>query len=500
VAEYNDIPEGFTLASAGGAAPGNFSDLPEGFSVSPQEAPQQEPLSFLQRVKREMGLGARMVSEGTMDVVAPFADATGYLLNQPLRAYDALRSPSMSELITGKKESFRFPTNHSGEFSQTLTNAGLPEPQGGFEKAGNIVGRMATGAVASAPLTSAVMARLGFAPKAVNAPQVQKAPPAAPNPAAQTLQEAGVRLDQGQRTGGRFMQMLRSAVTNHPLTAGKQAEFGAAQQKDFNRAVLRSIGANADEATQTVMLAAKQRIGAIFNSIGSKGATFDDALQTELSTVMDDALRTVPQNSLQPVQRNVDDILNAVGKDGKINGETFIKIRSHLSELSDNADVGQVADRLESALISALERTHPGQKKLLADAVDQWRSMRIIQTAIGKGAERNISPLALSNAIGSRANQAMSVYGQGGDQGLVALAQAGRDVLPQVLPDSGSIPRGLMQAPLHAIASSPLYKAGQLALNAQPRNALATVPGYGVRLPNALAPAAVAGNALREPR
>jgi hypothetical protein len=45
----------------------------------------------------------------------------------------------------------------------------------------------------------------------------------------------------------------------------------------------------------------------------------------------------------------------------------------------------------------------------------------------------------------------MSVYGLGGDQDLVSLAKAGRNVLGEGLPQSGTIPRGLMQAPLQAI-------------------------------------------------
>ena len=140
-------------------------------------------------------------------------------------------------------------------------------------------------------------------------------------------------------------------------------------------------------------------------------------------------------------------------------------------------------------MLGALERTHPGQKAALQEAVDQWRSMRIIQTAIGRGAERDISPLRLSNALGTNQNAAMSIYGQGGDQGLVTLAQAGRSVLPQSLPDSGTIPRGLMQAPLRAIATAPLYRGAQNFLMRQPQ------PGSGV-LKNTLAPAVGAANSL----
>lgn len=454
--------------------------------------PEQPKASLGDQLKRSAGLGARSIVEGAMGVVNPFADLTGAVLNLPIQAYDKLRAPKLSELVTGKQPSFRFPTNHAAEQSAMLTNAGLPTPQGGMERAADILTQLVVGSVASAPATSAVMGRLGLLPDSIpSVPQPTPAPSRAATEPARVLEDAGIPLDQAQRSGGRFMQMLRSAVSNHPFTADRAADFAGTQQKAFNRAVLRSIGENADEATQGVMASAYKRIGSVFNGIGKQGAAFDDTLQAEIASIVDDASRTIPDSAMGPVTRNVDDLLNSVDEAGKISGEQFVKIRSHLSELSDNADVGRIADRLENAMLGALERTHPGQKQVLQDAIDQWRTMRIVQTAIGKGAERDISPLRLANAIATRQNQAMSVYGMGGNQDLVRLAQAGKSVLPQALPDSGTIPRGLMQAPVRAIVTAPLYRAAQNYLYRAP------LPAGGGVMRNALAPPAIgAANAL----
>jgi len=435
-------------------------------SPAVEQAQPAQPPSFTDQVKRTAGLSGRTLAEGAMNVVAPFADATGALLNRPLKWAGA---------------DYRFPEDHTAALSHHLTEAGLPKPETGAEKASDFVSQLLVGGAAGAPAATAVTAKMGL--NAV--PKVASTMSRASSPAARTLEDAGVPLDRAQRGGGRFMNMLRSAMTTHPFTADRAAKFTGQQQRAFNRAVLRSIGADADEATQPVMAAAKRRIGNVFNQIGSQGAQFDDALQSQLSSIVDDALRTVPESMMAPVQRNVDDILGAVGDDGKINGEAFIRIRSHLSELADNADVGTVAQKLEQSMLEALERTYPGQRQVLRDAADQWRSMRIIQTAIGRGAERDISPLRLSNAMGTNQNSAMSVYGQGGDQRLVSLAQAGRSVLPQSVPDSGTVPRGLMAAPLRAIATAPLYRAAQSRLLAQPGR---TPPGGGVlRSPRAVA-------------
>lgn len=417
---------------------------------------QQKP-SLGQRIGRQAGLGSRAILEGGMDVVAPFADLTGLTLNA---------------VLPGQP----FETGHSQAFSQALTGKGLPEPQGGSEKFSNVASRIITGAATGGPIASAVTKGLGL--PGTQALTAARAPQAA-TPAAQTLETAGVPLDRAQRQGGRFYQLLRSAVKDHPFSSQGFVNFAAKQQKAFNRAVLRSIGVNSDEATQEVMAVARKQIGQVFDDVGKQGAVFDDALQSQLAQVVDSARRTVVDSEIKPLLTNVDDILSAVDDAGRIGGDKFIKIRSNLSELSRGAGaLGQRAKDAEEALLSALERSHPGQRAILREAIDKYRNLKIIEPAIAKGTTADISPLRLSNAVGSTRNRAMSVYGRGGDQGLVSLAKAGREVLPEVLPQSGTVPRGMMQAPLRAVATAPLYKAGLARLLSQPS---ALPPGYGVR-------------------
>lgn len=417
---------------------------------------------------RQFALTGRAAVEGAYDLISPATNAIAGTMNLGLQAVG---------------NDYRFP-EQSQAFSQFLTQVGVPEPETSSERMGNIGGRLVTGVMAGAgPISNAISSR--FTPAAAQMPR-------ASTNAAQVLQDAGVPLDRSQRLGGRFRQMLRSAVTDHPLTAGRQAEFSEAQQRAFTRAVLRSVGAKADEATQDVMLAAKNRIGSVFDDIGKQGAMFDDALQTDLARIIGEARRTAVESDLAPLLKNVDDILNSVDDTGIINGEKFTRIRSLLSKLSKHPGIGQSADELEDALLGALERSHPGQKAALQDAVDQYRNLKIIEGAIGKGSERYISPRLLANAIATTRNRAMSIYGQGGDQGLVELAQAGRSVLPEVLPNSGTNPRGLMNAPLRAIATAPLYRAGQNYL-------LEQYPRASNALRGALLPSVGTANAIIEP-
>jgi hypothetical protein len=246
------------------------------------------------------------------------------------------------------------------------------------------------------------------------------------------------------------------------MTANRQQSFTTDQLKAYTRAVLNTIGEKADEASQSVMARAKLRIGSVFNSIAKKSpAMFDDALETDIAGTVQKASRILTDSELKVLQNNVDDILNAVDDTGHISGDVFNRISSTLGQLSKKKDIGHFARDIQESLFSSLERSSPADSEVLRIARQQWRSMNIIDDAIGKGVEKFISPLRLSNAVASRPNQNMSVYGAGGDQSLVRLAEAGRSVLPEGLPNSGTAPRGWLQSPLRAIATAPAYKGAQ---------------------------------------
>jgi hypothetical protein len=150
-----------------------------------QQQPAQPP-GVGQQAARQGGLGVRMVAEGGMDIVSPFADAVGIGLNALTSGYNAVQRRVNPEgydvTINGQKQhrSGQLPqlaqTQHSQNFSQMLTGAGLPEPQGGIEKGANIAGRIVTGMAAGGAIDDAVMGGLGYSTRAQQARQAQVAP------------------------------------------------------------------------------------------------------------------------------------------------------------------------------------------------------------------------------------------------------------------------------------------------------------------------------------
>ena len=253
------------------------------------------------------------------------------------------------------------------------------------------------------------------------------------------------------------------------MTAARQAGFAETQRRAFTKAVLRRIGEDSDQATQRVMNNARSRIGNVFQRVADKHpAMFDDALQNQIAETVQLASRELPANELKVLSNNVDDILNAVDNDGRIYGPAFKRIGSTLGNLSRRKDIGHFARDLQEALYASLERSDPSSAGLLQQARQQWRNLRIIEGTIGRGMDKYVSPSKLANAIATKSNRPMSVFGLGGDQTLVKLAEAGRQILPETLPQSGTIPRGLMQAPLRAIATWPAYHAIQTHMWAPP--------------------------------
>lgn len=85
--------------------------------------------SMLDRAGRQVGLAARAGVTGLTSIPAIGADVLGTILNLGIDAYNKTQTPSMSDLVTGKKQNLipRFePT--MGKIEQNLSAAGLPEP------------------------------------------------------------------------------------------------------------------------------------------------------------------------------------------------------------------------------------------------------------------------------------------------------------------------------------------------------------------------------------
>lgn len=269
--------------------------------------------------------------------------------------------------------------------------------------------------------------------------------------AADLLKSAGVPLDAAQQSGSPFLSRVKGSLSDNPFTVGGQVELAGKQKAAYNSAVLKTIGEDAKAATPDVMSTAKTRIGNVFDDVAERNpVAYDKPLETALTAIGHDANSQLQPGQLSVIQKQMDNILDkATTNGGAIDGAAYQNIKRGLDRLSggSDSDIGHFARQMRSALDDALERSAKGNEgdyAALIKARQQWRNMRLIEGAIDKEGTGDISPSRLANILGQKSNRSQSVYGNG-PQDLIGLAQAGKQIIPEKLPQSGTVPRAMMQ-------------------------------------------------------
>jgi hypothetical protein len=212
-----------------------------------QGAQAQSP-SVGQKFRHLADQGARMVAEGTMDIVSPWADLAALGLNSAL---------------PGKP----FPERHSQAFSQNLTQAGLSEPQGGVEKFSNIAGRMVTGAALGGWMDKAVMGGLGFASGTTQPAQT---------PAQRVLAESqkeGLVVPPAQvapRSVGATLEGMGGTLKTSQMAAARN-------QPIINTLAARAVGVTDEALTPEALQAIRSQAGDAYRVIRQAGTVVTDA-------------------------------------------------------------------------------------------------------------------------------------------------------------------------------------------------------------------------------
>lgn len=275
--------------------------------------------------------------------------------------------------------------------------------------------------------------------------------------AVNTLLDAGVPLDAAQRSGSRGATALKRAVADNPMTAPAQAAFVEHQGRAFTRAVLGTIGENADSATSDVMGAARARIGRVFDDVAERNPVrYDGQLNHDIATLSHQAHRELVPADYSVIGNQVSDIFEKAQQgNGHIDGAAYQNLRTSLGRVAEQrSPLGHWAGQLRGVLDDALQRSADGEDlAALRTARSQYRRMLQIEGAIDNEGGGMISPSKLANSLGTKSNRAQSKYGRG-DQTLVELAHAGKRLLPDKFPNSGTAARiGAQLAPALAVGS-----------------------------------------------
>jgi len=278
--------------------------------------------------------------------------------------------------------------------------------------------------------------------------------------AVKTLRDAGVPLDAAQATGSALLGRVKAALSDNLFTSGAQQEFSGVQKQAFNKAISKTMGEDADKITPAVIASAKENIGKVYDDVASRvNIQVDNTFKNALNQIDDNALHTLEESQYKVIKRNLDDVIAKADKNnGYIDAAQYKNLKTRLDTLSGNAnsDVANLGRELRDVLNKGLSDSAEfyGNKQdvaLLKQANKNWGNMRKIEDIALKNPEGDISPSLLYNSLTTKSKR-NAFYAD--DPQLAKLAAAGKIVLPEKLPNSGTIARGLAQAAVPAAAGA----------------------------------------------
>lgn len=297
--------------------------------------------------------------------------------------------------------------------------------------------------------------------------------------AVDTLTKAGIPLDLAQQTGNRIALTMKNIIADNPIIG--PSAFPEEQGRSFNRAVLKTMGVNNPAVTAAdddTMAAGRKTITDTMDNVAARNpVNYDNQLQGDLATIEKDAQGQLPDSDLGPIRAHMDNILqSAANNNGQIPGAVYQKINSQLGKLTKDPRYAPVVGDIKEALDDALQRSaNPDDARALSTARQHYRAMKQIEGAIDPSTG-DISPAKLLTQVNTKANRNQSLYGQG-DQSLVDLAKAGKNVLAPTNPNSGTARRLAGMAAMGAVAGG-----GDELIHGDPSEAL-KVGAVGAALP-----------------
>ena len=246
--------------------------------------------------------------------------------------------------------------------------------------------------------------------------------------AVQTLEDAGVSMTTGLRSGSPRLMALEGSV-----------EVPLETKRTLTTATMRTMGSDSTLATSAAMRNVKDRLGKVFDKADN---VIDDVPSTETAVrankVIEDHLGTSATGDVPPFLMDVnDEILNAAAAGKPISNKKIQNMRSRLRKVMNGADDPLVYESaflmngvVDDFMIESVRRTQPKLVPELMEARDQYRSyltaMRALKTRGSDSAGGYISPAMLAGALRNREGDSY-ILGTGSE--LADLGRAAEEVI-----------------------------------------------------------------------
>jgi hypothetical protein len=271
------------------------------------------------------------------------------------------------------------------------------------------------------------------------------------------LERAGIKLNAAQKTDSGALKQVQRYVANNPFTQPKEAARIASQRSQYTKAVLKTINADGTEASEATIKDAAARIVKPYDEILPKHSFRPSSkVLGEMDTVSHEARLALGADN--GITRIIDDIKSHVQQNGKITGEYYKSRRTMLLGMQREAGVSPHAVKLREGLDKVFKNViGPDEAARLTEADKLYSRLVKIEKAIDP--DGSINPAKLWNAVNDKAGRRATQRGTG-DKAVAQLARAGKNVLIEKMPDSGTASRVGLQAAPAAIGGGLGYLTG----------------------------------------
>lgn len=270
--------------------------------------------------------------------------------------------------------------------------------------------------------------------------------------AANLLQQEGIPVTAGQRTGSNWLRYRESE-----LGGARAADIMDDQARAFTDAAMRRAGGSG-LADGDNLRALQSTLSQGFDDISARNAlTLDTPMARDILGTLNEYNAVLPTEQkaiLGNIASDVVERMKAGG--GKLSGKDYQTIRSRLTTRAHNArgsdnELAAAYRGLRDALDRGMERSiNPGDAGKWGELRRQWGNLKVLERAATGGGEDAalgmISPARLRMAASS-GNQGAYARGQGD---FADLAKAGQAVMTP-LPNSGTAQRMAAQGIAAAI-------------------------------------------------
>lgn len=283
--------------------------------------------------------------------------------------------------------------------------------------------------------------------------------------ASDAAERLGVKLTAGEASGNRALKWAEAASADMPIASGIASKRMAANDKAISQAATRALGQQADEVSESVLAAARDRISGEYRRIL-------DPLQVTLDKSFSAEVKAITGSKVMKELRDesVDALLapfqNLPAGKVKVSGEWFQQNKTALDDAIrsayNNGQPGKARalERFESALDRAARRSMgPDASDAYDAARKQWANLRMLET--GKVVDGGkVMPGRLDSALTTRYK---SAYKEGKIKGELSDIASLAGTLRQP-PQSGTTPRAIYSGLVGGAAfADPVSAAGMVA-------------------------------------